>query len=303
MLLLRSFIEKAASALPELQILKDEPMSEHTSFRIGGRAAAMVFPKSEAELSACLGLLAELRIEPLILGAGTNVLAPDEGLDRVVICLKGTLCGARRIDETRLEVCAGELLSRAALFARDHGLSGLEFAHGIPGTVGGGVYMNAGAYGGELKQVVESVFVMDREGGVRRVPCRAETFGYRTSIFEGADGVIVRVIFSLKKGDPDEIGQTMRGLMERRMASQPLELPSAGSTFKRPKTGYAAAMIDEAGLKGMRVGGAAVSEKHAGFVVNLGGATAADVKALMRRIQDTVEKNTGVRLEPEVRIW
>ena len=303
MLLLRTFVERASSELPDLELRTAEPLCEHTSFRIGGNAAVMVFPKSERELCACRKILFELNTDPLILGAGTNVLAPDEGLERVVICLKGALCGIRMTGETQFEACAGETLARAALFARDHGLAGLEFAHGIPGTVGGGVYMNAGAYGGELKQVVTCVTVMDPTGELRDVSCAGDTFGYRTSIFEDRDGVIVKATFSLKPGDPETIGRTMRELMERRKASQPLELPSAGSTFKRPANGYAAALIDEAGLKGARVGGAAVSEKHAGFVVNLGGATSADVKALMRRVQDTVEKNTGVRLEPEVRIW
>ncbi|MBR2977602.1 MAG: UDP-N-acetylmuramate dehydrogenase [Oscillospiraceae bacterium] len=297
------FAERAASALPGLSIKTEEPLREHTSFRIGGGAAVMVFPKNETELSVCRKLLSEMEIEPLILGAGTNVLAPDEGLQRVVLCLKGALCGIRAVGDTQIEAWAGEQLSRTALFARDHGLSGLEFAHGIPGTVGGGVYMNAGAYGGELKQVVTEVTVMDKMGELRTVPCGGETFGYRTSIFEDCGDIIVKATFSLQPGDPKAIGETMRELMERRKASQPLELPSAGSTFKRPKTGYAAAMIDEAGLKGTRVGGAAVSEKHAGFVVNLGGATAADVKALMKQIQETVEKNNGIRLEPEVRIW
>lgn len=301
--MLKLFAERAAAALPELQIKIGEPLREHTSFRIGGGAAVMVFPKNETELSVCRKLLSEMEIEPLILGAGTNVLAPDEGLERVVLCLKGALCGLRMAGDTQIEAWAGEPLSRTALFARDHGLTGLEFAHGIPGTVGGGVYMNAGAYGGELKQVVTEVTVMDKTGELCAVPCGGETFGYRTSIFEDCGDIIVKATFSLQPGDPGAIGETMRELMERRKASQPLELPSAGSTFKRPKTGYAAAMIDEAGLKGTRVGGAAVSEKHAGFVVNLGGATACDVKVLMQQIQDTVEKNNGIRLEPEVRIW
>ena len=286
------------SELPNLQYSDHESMAEHTSFRIGGRAALMVFPATTEELCACVSILEQ----PLILGAGTNVLAPDEELQRPVICMKERMNGLRRLPGDRIEADAGVSLARLATFAKEQGLTGLEFAHGIPGTVGGGVYMNAGAYGGEVCQVAESVTIL-LDGALQTVAVDHDTFGYRTSRFEREGLVIVRAVFRLQQGDPETIGRTMRELMERRKQSQPLELPSAGSTFKRPVGGYAAALIDEAGLKGLTVGGAQVSKKHAGFVVNIGGATSADVKQLISDIQQKVKENSGILLEPEVRIW
>lgn len=288
--------------LPGLKILCGEPLSQHTTFRIGGPALLLVFPASAGELSVCLRAFAQAGEFPRILGAGSNVLAPDAGLECPVICLR-EMAAIRRAGACEIEAEAGALLSKTAVFAKNAGLAGLEFAHGIPGTVGGAVYMNAGAYGGEICSVASSVTVMTRAGETRTVAVERDTFGYRTSRFEGTDEIIVSARFSLTPGDPETIRTQMAALMEKRRASQPLELPSAGSTFKRPQGGYAAALIDQAGLKGFCVGGAAVSEKHAGFVVNTGGATAADVRALMREIQDRVEARSGVRLEPEVRIW
>ncbi len=297
------FVTAAKNALPKLKILQNESMSRHTSFRIGGPADVMIFPGSVEELSVCRKMLFDFQIEPLVLGAGTNVLAPDQGLSRVVLCLKDALDGIRVQPDNRIEAYAGATLAKVAVTARNVSLTGLEFAHGIPGTVGGGVYMNAGAYGGELKQVTESVTVMEADGTLREILCDNDTFGYRTSIFEGEDTLIIKAVFRLQPGNKDAIQATMTELMEKRRKSQPLEMPSAGSTFKRPVGGYAAALIDEAGLKGFRVGGAAVSEKHAGFVVNLGGATEKDVLTLMDEIKKIVHERTGIMLSPEIRIW
>lgn len=297
------FLETIKNELPELKILRNEPLSRHTSFRIGGPAAAIIFPASADELSACRRILRKCALEPLILGGGTNILAPDAGLDRVVISLKSFFQDINILPGKKIEAYAGASLARTAVAAKEAGLSGLEFAHGIPGTVGGGIYMNAGAYGGEMKDVTISVTVMDCDGTTREVVCSEDTFGYRTSIFEGKDTIILKAVFQLCAGDKDEIQTVMSDLMERRRTSQPLELPSAGSTFKRPVGGYAAALIDQAGLKGFRIGDAAVSEKHAGFVVNLGNATACDVLTLVGEIQRIVLERSGIELNPEIRIW
>ncbi len=297
------FQVKIATLLPDLQLLYNEPMSSHTSFRVGGPAEVMAFPQNADQLAQIFKVSALLDCKTAILGAGTNVLAPDEGIAGLVICLKDALGGMERLDDTHIRVAAGVTMTRAALFAAGHGLSGLEFSHGIPGTVGGGVYMNAGAYGGELCQVVESVDVMDAEGNIRTLSRGEMAFSYRHSILEETKDIVLSVVFSLTPAPIDVIRDKIQELMQRRKTSQPLDLPSAGSAFKRPVGGYAAALIDEAGLKGYQVGGAAVSTKHAGFVVNLGGATARDVKQVLRDVSDKVFHNSGIRLEPEVRIW
>ena len=281
----------------------NEPMSKHTSFRIGGEAEVFAMPKSTEELSAILKVAASLGIRPMILGAGTNVLAPDAGLKGIVICLKDCLEGMEKLDDTHIRVMAGVTMTRAAVFAANQDLSGMEFAHGIPGTVGGGVFMNAGAYGGEMKDIVESVQIMDLQGNIRVLSGEQMQFSYRHSCLEESGEIVVSAVFALSAGVGEEIRETMRQLQAKRSASQPLDMPSAGSAFKRPVGGYAAALIDQAGLKGFQVGGAGVSVKHAGFVVNLGGATAADVQALLRQVSDIVFEKNGIRLEPEVRIW
>ena len=227
----------------------------------------------------------------------------DEGVRGLVVCLKDCLGGMERLDETHIRVMAGVTMARAAVNAANMGLTGMEFAHGIPGTVGGGVYMNAGAYGGEICQICESVEVMDLDGNLSRLSNAEMAFSYRHSALENRAGIVVSAVFALKRGNSEEIWAKMKELIARRTASQPLDVPSAGSAFKRPTGGYAAALIEEAGLKGYQVGGAAISAKHAGFAVNLGGATAADVKALLSQVSEQVYQKSGIRLEPEVRIW
>ena len=297
------FQRQIALFLPEVTLKMDEPMSAHTSFRIGGGAEVMAFPKNGEELSAVLKASALLDIKPAILGAGTNVLAPDAGISGLVICLKDCLDGIEQLDDTHIRVMAGVTMTRAAVFAANLGLSGMEFAHGIPGTVGGGVYMNAGAYGGEIRDICESVEVMDMQGNLSVKSREEMEFSYRHSILEDQGGIVVSAVFRLTPAEPEAIRERMKELKGKRSASQPLDLPSAGSAFKRPVGGYAAALVDQAGLKGFRVGGAAISEKHAGFAVNLGGATAEDVCELLRQVSDRVFADSGIRLEPEVRIW
>lgn len=291
------------AACPQLKLRENEPLSNHTSFRIGGPAACMAFPKSCEELADLLRAAEAYQIPFRLLGAGTNVLAPDEGMEELIVCTKDALLGLRALEENRIQAMAGESLAKTAVFARTYGLSGLEFAHGIPGTVGGGVYMNAGAYGGELCQVCESVTAMRLDGTLVTMSGESLCFGYRASVFEQGGLIVVSAIFRLKPAEPETIQQTMRELMGRRVASQPLELPSAGSTFKRPQGAFAGALIEQAGLKGKGVGGAQVSQKHAGFVVNVGGATAADVCGTIELVQKTVREQSGFALEPEVRIW
>ncbi len=300
---LTDFYQKISNFCGEIELRFQEPMAKHTSFRIGGNAEIMAFPKDKAELSRLLKLSALLDMKFAILGAGTNVLAPDEGIQGLVICLKDCLGGMEQLTDTRIRVMAGVTMTRAAVFASNLGLGGMEFAHGIPGTVGGGVYMNAGAYGGELCQIIESVEVMDYAGNVRRLTCAEMGFSYRHSRLEEEPGIVISADFVLTPRSVEEIKARMKELMGKRSASQPLDLPSAGSAFKRPVGGYAAALIDQAGLKGYQVGGAAISTKHAGFAVNLGGATAADVKNLLQQVSDKVYENSGIRIEPEVRIW
>lgn len=294
---------KCAALLPDMELRFDEPMSNHTSFRIGGGAEIMAFPKTREELADILKVSTLLDCNCAILGAGTNVLAPDGGLPGVVICLKDCMDGLEQTAPNRIRVMAGVTMARAAVFAANLGLSGLEFAHGIPGSVGGGVYMNAGAYGGEICQVCTAVEVMDRQGQVRQLTAQQMNFSYRHSLLEDTKELVVSAEFTLTPGEPEVIWSRMKELIAKRTASQPLNLPSAGSAFKRPVGGYAAALIQESGLKGYQVGGAAISEKHAGFAVNLGGATAQDVQQLLRQVSDQVYAKTGIRLEPEVRIW
>ena len=300
---LTEFQKKITALSLGLELRLNEPMAKHTSFRVGGGAEVMAFPKTETELAELLKVSALLDCKCAILGAGTNVLAPDEGITGLVICLKDCLDGMEALSDTRIRVMAGVTMSRAAVFAANLGLSGLEFAHGIPGTIGGGIYMNAGAYGGEISQVCDRVEVMDRQGNSRWLRNAEMGFSYRHSVLETADDLVIAAEFTLTPAEPEAIKARMKELIGKRSASQPLNLPSAGSAFKRPKGGYAAALIDQAGLKGFRVGNAGISDKHAGFAVNLGGATANDVKELLQTVSDRVFEQSGIRLEPEIRIW
>ena len=297
------FQKNLMEKLPNVELRFDEPMSRHTSFRIGGPVAVMAFPKSGEELAEILKVSALMDIEPAILGAGTNVLAPDGGIDGLVICLKDCMGGMEQTGENTIRVAAGVTMTRAAMFAANLGLSGMEFAHGIPGTIGGGVYMNAGAYGGEIKDICVAVEVMDRAGRISRRTAEEMKFSYRHSVLEDEGGIVLSAEFALTPASCEDVKAKMKELQAKRSAAQPLDLPSAGSAFKRPVGGFAAALIDQAGLKGYTVGGAGISTKHAGFAVNLGGATAADVQDLLRQVSDIVYEKSGIRLEPEVRIW
>lgn len=297
------FQQEISGKLPEIQKKFNEPMAKHTSFRIGGPAEVMLFPKNTEELAQILKVSAIMDCKTAILGAGTNILAPDAGMSGMVICLKDSMDGMELLPGDRIRVGAGVTMARCAVFAAKHSVQGMEFAHGIPGTVGGGIYMNAGAYGGEMCQIVESVDVMRPDGMVETLSCEEMGFSYRHSRLEEEQGIVVSAVVHLAPGEESAIREKMQELMSRRKTSQPLDLPSAGSAFKRPVGGYAAALIDQAGLKGYRVGDAAVSEKHAGFVVNLGNATAAEVRELLDRVSGLVAEASGIRLEPEVRIW
>ena len=286
---------------PQLELRQHEPMSAHTTFRIGGPARLMAQPKTAVEADAAVQASVEAGIPPFFLGNGSNLLVSDAGYEGFVIKTGGLdqlVC-----TEHRLTGGCGLLLSRLASAALSHSLTGLEFAHGIPGSVGGGVAMNAGAYGGELSQVLTAVTFLDESCQIRTLPAGACQLRYRHTVFtHHPDWLILEAEFELAPGDPAAIRARMDDLSQRRRSKQPLELPSAGSTFKRPEGHFAGALIEQCGLKGVGVGGAQVSEKHAGFLVNRGGATADDVRRLMDLVQRTVLRETGVALEPEVRL-
>ena len=300
MLWFEALDKKLEEYLPDLRVEKDEAMSRHTSFRIGGPARRMAFPVTKEQLVILTGLAQECDARVVVIGNGTNLLAADEGLDALVINTS-ELCEIRKIDEVTLEADAGVSLARLATFACGEGLSGLEFAHGIPGTLGGAVCMNAGAYDGEMKQVLLSATAL-YEDGIRTLSAEELELSYRHSVFSHTDAIVLSARVGLVKGEEAQIRDKMRELMERRKKSQPLEYPSAGSTFKRPVGYFAGTLIDQAGLKGARVGGAEVSEKHAGFVINRGGATCRDVMDLMEKVQSVIREKNGVELEPEVKI-
>lgn len=299
---LENAIRQIKAALPALTLLENEPMSRHSSFRIGGPARALAVPSDQTSLSKICCILKENHLAPMLIGNGTNILFPDEGLNDLFLVSTEKLTKLFLLPDGAIYAEAGVPLAKLAAFAQANGLRGLEFASGIPGTVGGGVRMNAGAYGGEMKDVVESVvYCYLPEQALYEIPAVNCAFGYRSSIFQRASGfAILSAVFRLEAGDRDEIAAKMRQLNEKRREKQPLDLPSAGSAFRRPEGHYAAALIEQAGLKGYAVGGAQVSEKHAGFVVNTGNATSHDVYDLMMHIRRTVYEQTGVALEPEV---
>ena len=294
------FDRKAAALLPLMPVLREEPMERHTTFRIGGPARRMAMPSTVAEAAALLDMAAAEGWPVLVVGSGSNLLAADQGLDRLVVMTGGI--DHVEISGQRIRAGAGARLARVAVAAMEHGLEGLAFAHGIPGSVGGAVFMNAGAYGGEMVQVVESVNAWLPGKGLTAIAREELDMGYRRSRFSGGSGVVLEAFLSLRPGDRESIRGEMEELILRRRASQPLEWPSAGSAFKRPQGHYAGTLIDSCGLKGLQIGGAQVSEKHAGFIINRGGATCADVTALLEEVRRRVREQTGVDLEPEIRV-
>lgn len=291
-----------SQALTDLQlnIATNEPMSRHISFRLGGNAKRFI-TVSVSDAPALVSRLEAAGEKYAFIGNGTNVLVRDEGYDGTVIKL---MPGAPHIDGTRITAGAGTALSAVAAFAAEHGLSGLEFAHGIPGTVGGAVMMNAGAYDGEIKNVLCSTDYCAPDGTVHTLPLQEHRFGYRTSFFKDHPQLLIlNSVFTLKEGNTEDIRKKMADFAARRRASQPLDKPSAGSTFKRPDGYFAGKLIQDCSLKGFSVGGAQVSEKHAGFVINTGNATCKDVLDLIEHIRDTVKSRYGVELEREVKIF
>lgn len=291
---------------PGLEVRANEPMSRHTSFRIGGPARLMALPKSAVQAKAAVLAAREADVLPFFLGNGSNLLVPDEGVERFLIQPAGRYSAdpLNRVWEENGQLCAGGGVSLAVLAnaAQGRALTGLEFASGIPGSVGGAVVMNAGAYGGEMAQVLVSVTALDLDGSIQTIPAESCGLGYRKSVFSDGQRLVLEARFQLSSGDPSAIRARMDELAARRKEKQPLEYPSAGSMFKRPEGYFAAALIDQCGLKGFAVGGAQVSEKHAGFVVNRGGATCADVLELVRQVQARVQEQTGVALEMEVKV-
>ncbi len=277
-------------------------MAAHTTFRVGGAAPVLIEPRSEQQAIASIKYCRQYKIPVFILGRGSNLLVSDDPLPLAVLHLGEGYSSLQRTGPEEITAQSGALLMNLCRMARDLELSGLEFAYGIPGSVGGGVYMNAGAYGGELKDVVTRVRYLDEEGAIQEASGEELAFSYRRSLFSGRGCLILSAAFRLHPGRREEISAAMEDYMERRRSKQPLEYGSAGSTFKRPEGAYASALIDQCGLKGYTVGGAQVSEKHAGFVINRGGATCAQIKAVMAHVAATVEEQTGFRLEPEIRM-
>lgn len=296
--------EQLRQKLPELELRQNEPLSSHTSFQIGGPVALLALPKSEKEAAVVLQTAYEMDVEPFFLGKGSNLLASDQPIDQFLVKSVGGLQSLDVMDSedgASIYVESGITLQKAAEYAQRYSLSGLEFAHGIPGSLGGGVMMNAGAYGGEMSSVVAWVDCLTLDGRREQVTREALDFGYRHSCFSDGRRLILGACLQLTPGDRMEIQRKMDDLLVQRQSKQPLEYPSAGSIFKRPPGYFAGTLIDQCGLKGYRIGGAQVSTKHAGFIVNVGGATCEDVRRLIAHIQETVLQKAGVTLEPEVR--
>lgn len=292
---------KAGLGAAGIPYRENEPLAEHCTFKIGGPARVFVMPREEEQLCKAILLCRDLRLPYYLLGNGSNILFADEGWSGVILDTSALKSSIQR-EGCTLRAGAGTLLSSLCREALRAGLTGLEFAYGIPGTVGGAVYMNAGAYGGELKDVLTRVRYLNQEGQIVCAEAAELDLSYRHSIFEENGGCILSAEFRLTPGDPAEIQAKMEDLMGRRRDKQPLDKPSAGSTFKRPAGAFAGALIDQCGLRGYRHGGAAISEKHCGFVVNLGGASCADVLALCDEVRDIVQEKTGYLLEKEIRV-
>lgn len=281
---------------------RDVPMSKYTTFRIGGNASVMLTPTTDEQLASIIKKCKEDNIKPFIIGNGSNMLISDKGLDTVVINMCRPDPKIELVNGDTVVCDAGATMSRVCNFALENGLTGLEFAFGIPGSAGGAAYMNAGAYGGEMKDVLVECRHIDSDGNFGSLKGDELGLAYRTSAYEHNGYIITTLVMKLSKGNKDEIRAKMQELLQRRKDKQPLEYPSAGSTFKRPEGYFAGALIEECGLKGYSVGGAQVSEKHAGFVINKGDASAKDVLDLIKYIQDKVLSEKGVMLEPEVRL-
>lgn len=279
----------------------DEPMKKHTSFKIGGNADCLISASSEKEITDVISYCKNKNISYMVMGNGSNMLVGDKGIRGVVIKIASDMSEIR-VENTTMTAQSGVLLSKLANTALKHSLTGLEFAGGIPGSLGGGVFMNAGAYGGEMCNVVESVRYINSDGEILTAGKPELDFGYRHSMFCGTDNIIVSAQMKLNEGNSEEIKAKMSDFAQRRSEKQPLSMPSAGSTFKRPEGYFAGKLIQDCGLKGYSVGGAMVSEKHSGFVVNKGGATANDVLELIKHVQKTVENKFGVWLETEVKL-
>ena len=287
------------TVIPRERILFHQPMKEYTTFRVGGEAECLIMIRQEEELAKLLPYLNQIEQEYFILGNGSNLLVGDKGYRGIVLKFDGEM-GQITVDDTHITAKAGALLSKVAATARDNGLTGLEFAAGIPGSIGGGIVMNAGAYDGEMKQVVESVRVMDSDGQISVLDNDTMEFGYRTSIIKNRPFIVLEVVLQLAEGNREQIGARMEELMQLRRSKQPLEYPSAGSTFKRPEGYYAGKLIMDAGLRGYRIGGAQVADKHCGFIINTGKATAADIREVIEEVQQRVRERFHVSLEPEV---
>ncbi len=294
-------LKKFEELIGRENVLTDEPMKNHTTFKIGGPADIFLMPKTEEQIANVIKVAKENSFPVFILGNGSNVLVGDKGIRGAVLCLYKNL-NCLEVSGDEIYAGAGVLLSAASLVAANSGLSGLEFASGIPGTIGGAVYMNAGAYGPEMKDVIVSVRCMDGDGNILELKNEECEFSYRHSRFTNSEMVILGCKMKLQHGDVDEIRAKISDLTKRRVTKQPVEKPSAGSTFKRPEGYFAGTLIEEAGLKGKRCGGAEVSEKHAGFIINTGDATAKDVLDLIEFVKKTVYDKNGVMLEPEVKL-
>ena len=295
-------IDAVRVKLPSIEHRLGEPMKNHTSFRVGGPVRIMFFPKDAEELTELCGLLDNFEETPLIIGNGTNLLVDDSGPLEMTVVKTAGIDGIALTGETEITAGAGASLSGLSEFARKCGLSGLEYAHGIPGSLGGAVSMNAGAYGREMKDVVLRTDAYNCDDGTFTLESGQHGFKYRSSRFSGTRDVILSSTVRLQKCDIGTISAKMDELSAKRRDSQPLDLPSAGSVFKRPKDGYAAELIGKAGLKGYSVGGAQVSQKHSGFIVNNGGATFADIMAVIGHVRETVIARFGIELEPEIKI-
>ena len=293
--------DKVVDIVGEENVHNDEPMSRHTTFRIGGNADYFVKPGNADEVAAVIAVCREYNIPYFILGNGSNLLVSDDGYRGMIINIMDNMDSVT-VDGRIITAQAGAMLVRVSVMARDNALTGLEFASGIPGTIGGAVYMNAGAYGGEMKNVVKTVRAIDEYGRIYELDSEKMDFSYRHSIVEERKLIVLEVTLELEHGSREAIDDRMKELAEARRSKQPLEYPSAGSTFKRPEGYFAGKLIMDAGLRGYSVGGAQVAEKHCGFVINKGGATASDVVELIRDVQHDVDDKFGVTLEPEVKM-